>query len=119
VYVKNGCDLKTDEGSEENTAATSASKTTESGRVAEEAGVYPNPFNGSFSLTYTAKANDKVKVELYNLMGMKVSELLELTVEANTTYQWSFDNSLLTANEYVLVVKGSKSQQVIRLIQKR
>ncbi len=123
VYVKNGCDLKTDEDteqvSEENSAETSASKTAESGRVAQEVEVYPNPFNGSFSLTYTAKANDKIKVELYNQMGMKVSELLELTVEANTTYQWSFDNSLLNANEYVLVIKGSKSQQVIRLIQKR
>ncbi len=117
VYVKNGCDLIMEE--ETSAGIEAASKTTESGRVLEIASVYPNPFTKSFSLTYKAKTNDVVKVELYNMVGTKVSELLEQKVEANTFYEWTFDNPALNSNDYVLIIRGNKTQQVLRLVQKR
>jgi len=119
VYVENGCDLKFEE--ESNTtqpANSSAKKSSEAGRLAA-AGVYPNPFNDSFTVTFTATANDRVKVELYNMVGMKVSDLLEQNVEVGKTYDWVIEKPTLNSNDYLLIIRGSKTQQVIRLIQKR
>ena len=122
IYVKNGCDLVTEEDITTvapGTTNAAPSKTVESGRVSQEASVYPNPFSGSFSINFTAKVNDRVKVELYNMVGTKVDALLEQTVEANTSYEWTFEKPTLNSNNYVLIIRGSKTQQVIRLIQKR
>lgn len=122
VYVKNGCDLEEEdeEGTPEvNTTNASPAKSTETERVAQEISVYPNPFSGSFSIHFTAKVNDRVNVELYNMVGMKVSDLLEQKVEANTSYDWTFEKPSLNSNDYILIIRGSKTQQVIRLIQKR
>jgi len=120
VYVKNGCDLKFEEESETTqTASTSATSSIETGRVAVSAGVYPNPFNDSFTVTFTATSNDRVKVEIYNMVGMKVSDLLEQNVEASKTYDWVIEKPTLNSNDYLLIIRGSKTQQVIRLLQKR
>jgi hypothetical protein len=38
---------------------------------------YPNPFNGTVSLRIAIPENGKAKVEVYNLMGMKLGTLLD------------------------------------------
>jgi HYR domain/Ig-like domain CHU_C associated/Secretion system C-terminal sorting domain len=118
VYVKNGCDLETDTTTTDSVAV-SSSKVTESGRVTQEVSVYPNPFTGSFSVTFTAKVNDRVKVEVYNMIGMKVAELIEQNVETGKSYEWTFDKPTLNSNDYLLIVRGTRTQQVVRLLQKR
>ncbi len=119
IYIENGCDLLPEEEEDEEAAAEAASSISESSRLSQAASVYPNPFTGSFSVNFMAKTNDRVKVELYNMLGMKVTDLLEQNVEANTSYEWTFDKPTLNSNDYVLIIRGSKTNQVIRLIQKR
>jgi hypothetical protein len=119
IYIENGCDLLPEEQEEEEVSESASSSTTESSRISQPVSVYPNPFTGSFSVNFTAKANDRVKVELYNMLGMKVTDLLEQNVEANTTYSWTFEKPTLNSNDYVLIIRGSKTQQVVRLVQKR
>jgi len=116
VYVQNGCDLETEEETE---AASALSKSSEAARENPGASVYPNPFSESFALTFTAKVDDRVKVELYNMIGMKVSDLLEQTVEANTSYEWTFEKPSLNSYDYLLLIRGSRTQQVVRVVQKR
>jgi hypothetical protein len=120
IYVQNGCDLAVDSSETEPSAAsaTASIKENESSRVTGTVSVYPNPFNGSFSLTFTAKEDDNLKVELYNLMGMKISDLLVQTVEADKSYQWTFEKPSENLNQYILIISGSKTRQIVRLMSK-
>jgi len=123
VYIQNGCDLVFEEDTliinPTATATEATPNETEPGSVAERPSVYPNPFSDSFSVNFASNVNDYIKVELYNLMGMKVAELHQQEVEANKSYTWTIENSSLISNEYLLVISGNKTHQVIRLIQKR
>jgi flagellar hook assembly protein FlgD len=38
---------------------------------------YPNPFNPSTTIRYSLRASSKVKVTVYNLLGVKVRTLVE------------------------------------------
>jgi hypothetical protein len=118
IYVENGCDLLPEEDEEEENPMDASTNSLESSRVSEAPAVYPNPSNGKFTLTFTSKSNDHIRVELYNFMGVKVSELLEQDVVANKSYEWTIDNTSLNANQYMLIIKGQNSRQVVRMMQK-
>lgn len=111
VYVENGCDLIW----EEDTTGNPSGRETESGRI--DAYVYPNPFNESFTITLKPTADDHIKVELYNMIGIKVSDLHEQQIEANRSYTWTFDIAALKANQYFLLIRGTKTQKMVRIIQ--
>lgn len=121
IYVENGCDLLFEEDTliVSPTTASATQPALAETRNEGRPSVFPNPFDNSFSITFAANANDYVKVELYNLMGMKVMELFQQSVEAGRLYTWTIENSALNPNEYLLVISGAKTRQAIRLIQKR
>ena len=122
VYVENGCDLETETTASTTTDGSTVSEGTgasESARIELDLGVYPNPFTNSFSVNFTPTINDYVKVEIYNLLGMKVSDLYEQRVEANVSYRWTFDKPTTFADAYLLIIWGERTHGTIRLIQKK
>jgi hypothetical protein len=120
VYMVAGCELvfedntvvadPTDENSGINETETSSTKV--------NAIAYPNPSNGIFSLKFAAKANDHVKVELYNMLGMKVAQLHEQDVELNKSYLWTLENPVRNSSEYILIIRGKVTREFVRMIQK-
>jgi hypothetical protein len=125
VYTVNGCDLEyigpstagtTSEGNVEE----STEGSTPGERLASTAtAVYPNPYNRSFTINFTPSSNDYIKVELYNLMGMKVAELHEQSVEGEKAYQWTFEPPEVTNGTGILIIRGSSTFKTIRLMQQR
>jgi microcompartment protein CcmK/EutM len=69
-------------------------------------------------VTFTAPADDHVKVEMYNLLGVKVAQVHEQDVEVDQSYEWQIDNAPVNATEYVLIIRGNITRQVARVIRK-
>jgi flagellar hook assembly protein FlgD len=57
-------------------------------------GNYPNPFTNSTTISYTLPENGKVKVEVYNNMGVLVTTLIEETQESGVQ-NITFDSDVL------------------------
>jgi hypothetical protein len=60
---------------------------------------YPNPFNPSTSIKYTVAENGPVNITVYNVMGQKVSELLN-TNKAAGSYQVTWNASGVSSGIY-------------------
>jgi large repetitive protein len=123
VYTVNGCDLVFDPDtqtadSNNGEGNTPEDPNDETGRTGTQLSVHPNPFNDSFTVTFTAPANDHVKVEMYNLLGVKVAQVHEQDVEVDQSYEWQIDNAPVNATEYVLIIRGNITRQVARVIRK-
>jgi hypothetical protein len=61
---------------------------------------YPNPFNPSTSITYAVPSDQKILLEVYNVLGMKVRTLVDGTVPAGS-YRIAFDAGSLPAGMYL------------------
>jgi hypothetical protein len=123
VYTVNGCDLVFDPDtqtadSNNGEGNTPEDPNDETGRTGTQLSVHPNPFNDSFTVTFTAPADDHVKVEMYNLLGVKVAQVHEQDVEVDQSYEWPIDNAPVNATEYVLIIRGNITRQVARVIRK-
>jgi len=54
---------------------------------------YPNPFNASTQISFSLPATEKVALNIYNLVGQKVSTLMEATLPAgNYAVPWKPEN---------------------------
>jgi hypothetical protein len=61
---------------------------------------YPNPFNPTTSITYDVAQASDVKLEVYDMLGRKVTELINERKAAGT-YTISFDASKLSSGMYI------------------
>lgn len=61
---------------------------------------YPNPFNPSTNLTYEVANSGKVQLEVFNLLGQRVAELVN-DQKAPGVYTVSFDASSLSSGIYI------------------
>ncbi len=61
---------------------------------------YPNPFNPSTTINYTVASTGKVTLNVYNLMGQKVAELVNATKTAGS-YNVSWDASGAASGMYI------------------
>ncbi len=60
---------------------------------------YPNPFNPSTTISFDLPASSNVKIEVFDMLGRKVSDVLNETKKAGT-HQVKFDASDLTSGVY-------------------
>lgn len=116
VYSVSGCDLTPSDTTTTASASNNAGRTNVA--VETDFGVYPNPFNRSFSIQFTPRVKDHVKVELYDLMGRRIAELHEQTVEADTLYEWNFEPAVKKGEINLLIIRGNNTYGTKRLIQK-
>jgi len=77
---------------------------------------YPNPLQNKAEISYTVSQNGMVNIELYNMMGQKVSTLLSENRSAGThTMSWNAEN--LKSGVYFLQLntsKGKLTQKVVK-----
>jgi len=81
-------------------------------------GNYPNPFNGTTSITYSIPADTKVNISLFNQQGQLVRVITDEAAVAGT-YNIDFDSNGLEAGVYYYTLKttgGVKINETKRMI---
>ena len=78
---------------------------------------YPNPFSENSRLDITVREEQDVTVELYNVLGQKVSDVYSGRVAANQSRTITFNADGLASGQYLLHVKGDafRDTQLISL----
>jgi hypothetical protein len=78
---------------------------------------YPNPFNPTTSINYSVNAAGPVTLSVYNLMGQKVSELVN-EVKSPGSYNATFDASNMASGIYIyrLTLAGQTLTRKMTLI---
>jgi Zn-dependent metalloprotease len=83
-------------------------------KLIEEFVVYPNPNNGVFSVQFTSNSKQKVKLEVYNILGGLVSsEYKSIKVGLN---QIEVDISNQTKGIYFVKLTSGESTNVVRIV---
>lgn len=75
---------------------------------------YPNPFNPSTTITFTIPEDASVKLEVYNLLGQKVKQLINNYYKAGT-YNIEFNASELSTGTYFYKLTTDKFSEVKKL----
>jgi len=81
---------------------------------AGEIKVFPNPNDGSFSLSLQSQKGDDFTISVYNVVGEKVYELRNCYMDATT--QKSIDMGIVPAGLYTLVVESNLGKFVKKMI---
>ncbi len=69
---------------------------------------YPNPFNPSTTISFSLPEASDVKLTVYNIVGQKVSEIVNTRLEAGSyNYQWSAGN--LASGLYIYELNAAYS----------
>ena len=66
---------------------------------------YPNPFNPSTSIQYTIAESSPVTLEVFNMLGQKVAELVN-TTQAAGKYSVQFDAAGLSSGVYLYQLRA-------------
>ena len=70
--------------------------------------IYPNPFTNSTNISYTLNAYSSVKIEVYDLMGRRLSTLVDQAqCEGEDTVQFDAGPSIPTGMYMVRVSMGN------------
>jgi Zn-dependent metalloprotease len=78
---------------------------------------YPNPFNNSATIEFTATVDGKVTLQLYDFSGRMVKELYCSEAEMNYFYEVEVDGNGLVSGMYYCMLRQSDGQsKVIKLI---
>lgn len=79
---------------------------------------YPNPFNPSTTITFTIPQQEKVELIVYDVLGRKVAELVNQTMEAGK-YNIDFNASNLSSGTYIYkITAGSFTESKKMLLVK-
>jgi Kelch motif. len=66
---------------------------------------YPNPFNPSTTIRYSVANNTKVTLEVYDILGRRVAELVDKNQPAGL-YEVQFNGSRLASGVYMVYFKA-------------
>lgn len=76
---------------------------------------YPNPFNPVTKIRYALPKEEKVKIEVYSLIGQKIETLVDELQEAGY-HEASFGNKDLSSGVYFYIMKAGDFQQTRKMI---
>ncbi len=76
---------------------------------------YPNPFNPSTNISFTIPTDGVVKLNIYNLLGEVVSELIYDNLQAGT-HQYQFNASNLTNGIYFYSISVNGFKKVKKML---
>jgi hypothetical protein len=76
--------------------------------------LYPNPSNGIFNLKFNAESNENIQIQLYDLTGRLVKELLFFNTSFQFSERISFQNT--AKGFYVLKIKNGTKQTSRKLL---
>jgi type IX secretion system substrate protein len=76
---------------------------------------YPNPFNPTTTIKYTLPKSDQVTIEVFNLLGQKITTLLDKQMTAgNHEVKFTADN--LPSGVYLYHIQAGQYQEVRKMI---
>lgn len=76
---------------------------------------YPNPFNPSTIITYSVPEASKVSILVYDMLGQKVSELVNAQ-KAVGNYTVSFNAAGLSSGVYIYQIRAGKFSQTKKML---
>ena len=76
---------------------------------------YPNPFNPTTNIGYSLQDKGSVTLEIYNILGQRVAQLVN-AVQPAGTYRYNWDASSYTSGTYVyrLIVRSSNGASYVQ-----
>jgi len=76
---------------------------------------YPNPFNPSTKIKYTLPKSEKVKIEIFNLLGQKINTLLNKQMPSGS-HEVEFIAKDLPSGVYLYRIEAGEYQEVKKMI---
>lgn len=76
---------------------------------------YPNPFNPATNIKYTLPNSEKVKIEVFNMLGQKTETLLNKLMPAGT-HQIEFTVKNLPSGIYLYRIKAGEFHDIKKMI---
>jgi len=76
---------------------------------------YPNPFNPSTTIRFFLPEDGNVKLTIYNILGQRVTELLNKKMLAGK-YEIPFNGSSLASGIYLYTLKTDKKTEVRKMV---
>jgi hypothetical protein len=76
---------------------------------------YPNPFNPGTWIECSIPSRSHVKVDVFNLLGMRVAKLIDSDLEAGT-YKARFDGSNFTSGAYFYRLQAGRFVQTRKML---
>jgi len=76
---------------------------------------YPNPFNPSTTINFTLPKSEKVKIEVFNLLGQKIETLLNTQMPSGS-HEIEFTAKDLPSGVYLYTIEAGNYHQVRKMI---
>ena len=76
---------------------------------------YPNPFNPSTKIKFLMPKSEKVKIEIFNLLGQKIETLLNKQMPAGS-HEVGFTAKELPSGVYLYRLEAGQYQEVKKMI---
>ncbi|MFK7849289.1 MAG: T9SS type A sorting domain-containing protein [Rhodothermales bacterium] len=76
---------------------------------------FPNPFNPSMSFSLTVAKPQNVSIDIYNMLGQRVTEVFEGFLHANSPQQFGLDGSTLPSGTYIIKILGDNFEDSRRI----
>lgn len=84
----------------------------------QEARNYPNPFEGSTTIEYQLEQTEQVFINIYDIKGRLVTQIVNGVEQTAGKQQVSFDAADLTGGMYFAHIQAGKQQSVVRMLLK-
>jgi hypothetical protein len=78
--------------------------------------VYPNPFNENTTVGYTLNADSEVRLEIYNVLGMKIESIINAKQQAGE-FKYVLDNKMNAGVYFISLAINNKTatQRVVKM----
>ncbi|MBK7182386.1 MAG: T9SS type A sorting domain-containing protein [Bacteroidetes bacterium] len=78
--------------------------------------VYPNPFNENTTIAYTLSADAEVRLEIYNVLGVKIQNILSTKQQAGE-FKYVLDNKINAGVYFISLTINNKTatQRVVKM----
>jgi hypothetical protein len=76
---------------------------------------YPNPVNDATLIDYTIDVSSTVSLTVYNILGLKIANLVEANESAGT-HHVSFNTGLLSPGIYICSLKANNTIKSIKIV---
>ena len=76
---------------------------------------FPNPFSNQTNVVFNLKRNTDIEVSIYNLMGVRVLQIPTKTYYSGEN-RLKIERNELASGNYLLILKGSNNQKLIKII---
>jgi hypothetical protein len=86
---------------------------------AESVNVFPNPFNHDLTVEFTTNEFERVSLEVYNMMGQKVLDVLNKPNLAPGLHRIMVDTADLPSGMYTIVIVKGGNRELSKVIKNR